>query len=78
MILHLVLDDTGKVTESTVVESGGPQFDEEARHAAEKLTFRPATKGGKPVSSKIAYRFDFVDPDLHVVDTAGKYSCLFS
>jgi TonB family protein len=59
VVLRLTLDETGKVTEATVLESAGPEFDAAALEAAPKLVFQPATKGGKAVPARIAFRFDF-------------------
>jgi TonB family protein len=59
VVLKLTLDDTGNVTEATVLESAGPEFDQAALDAAPKLVFEPATKAGKAVPARIAFSFDF-------------------
>lgn len=62
--LELTIDATGKVTNATVVESGGAEFDASALEAAAKLSFEPATVDGKPVVAKIPYRFTFDFRDI--------------
>ncbi len=59
VVLSLELDAEGHVTNASVVESGGPEFDDSALAAAKGLVFTPATKDGMPIASRIAFRFDF-------------------
>jgi TonB family protein len=59
VVLKLTLDDTGKVTEASVLESAGPEFDQAALDAAPELVFEPAMKQGKAVPARIAFSFDF-------------------
>jgi len=59
VVLQLVLDETGRVTDATVLESGGADFDGAALQAAQQLRFEPATRGGQAVPARIAFRFDF-------------------
>ncbi len=73
--LTLTLDAMGKVTEAVVATSGGPDFDGAALEAAKRLVFSPASKGGKPIPSKIPFRFDFAyeaPPPPVAVDVAPK------
>ncbi len=57
--VELTIDATGKVTNATILESGGPEFDASALEAAARLVFQPATLEGKAIASKIPYRFSF-------------------
>jgi TonB family protein len=57
--LVLTLDETGQVTDATVAESAGDEFDQAAIAAAKQLGFEPAQKAGKPVAAKIPFRFQF-------------------
>lgn len=59
VVLRLTIDEGGGVTQAEVVEPVGSGFDEAAREAALKFRFRPATRGGVPVKSKILYRYSF-------------------
>ena len=57
--VELTLDESGKVTKATVVESLGHGLDEAAVAAVREATFSPATQCGKPVASTftVAVRF---------------------
>jgi len=57
--LVLTLDDSGQVTDVSVVSSAGDDFDQAAIAAAKQLRFEPAVRDGKPVASKIPFRFQF-------------------
>jgi TonB family protein len=57
--LVLTLDAEGHVTDASVAESGGPDFDAAALDAARRLSFAPALQGETPIASKIPFRFDF-------------------
>src|SRR5689334_5999249 len=57
--LVLTLDDTGQVSDVSIVASAGDDFDQAAVAAAKQLRFAPATRDGKPVASKIPFRFQF-------------------
>jgi TonB family protein len=57
--LTLTLDDTGNVTDASVSESGGADFDASALKAARRLHFSPARLGERAVPAKIPFRFDF-------------------
>jgi TonB family protein len=59
VVLALDIDETGKVTAVEVVEPAGYGFDEAARAAALAFVFSPATRAGKPVKSRILYRYSF-------------------
>jgi TonB family protein len=57
--LVLTLDENGQVTDVTVAESAGEEFDQAAIAAAKQLGFEPAQKAGKPIAAKIPFRFQF-------------------
>ncbi len=54
--LILTIDATGIVTRAVVEKPVGHGFDEAAVEAAQKLTFEPATRDGKPVAAQDALR----------------------
>lgn len=62
--LELTIDATGKVTNAKVIESGGAEFDAASLDAARKLEFEPAAVDGKPIPSKIPWRFTFDFQDV--------------
>lgn len=57
--LELTIDETGVVTDVKVLSGLGHGLDEQAKMAAKKMHFKPATKCGKPVPSSfvLATRF---------------------
>ncbi len=57
--LKLTIDRAGNVTKAEVVEPVGNGFDEVARDAALKFTFKPATRDGIPIPVAISYRYSF-------------------
>jgi TonB family protein len=57
--LVLTLDAEGHVTDATVSQSAGADFDAAALEAARRLVFSPALQGETPIASKIPYRFEF-------------------
>lgn len=57
--LALTIDETGHVSDATVIESGGDRFDQAALEAARKFEFEPARRGTTPLSVKIRYRYVF-------------------
>ena len=50
--LEITIDVDGNVSDISVVNTLGPEFDREAIAAAKQWKFKPATKDGKPVTSK--------------------------
>lgn len=62
--VELTIDATGKVTDAKILASAGDEFDQSALDAAKQLEFEPATVDGKPVPSRIPYRFDFDFEDV--------------
>ena len=59
VILRLTIDAQGKVTAAEVDKPAGHGFDEAAVRAALKFKFRPATRDGKPMPSRILYKYSF-------------------
>src|SRR6185369_9418694 len=55
----LTIDETGRVADAAVVESGGERFDQSALTAIHSFTFEPAHRGSTPIAVKIRYRYVF-------------------
>lgn len=57
------MDDGGDVAFSSIVESGGSDFDISALTAVERAAFLPARLAGRAVASRVALRihFDLLD-----------------
>ncbi|MFL5273266.1 MAG: energy transducer TonB, partial [Anaeromyxobacteraceae bacterium] len=61
VVLDLVIDETGAVTQATIAEpSAHPAFDAAAIHAVTQFEFEPAEIDGKPAAVQITYRYEFV------------------
>jgi TonB family protein len=63
VVLAISVDETGAVTDATVLESGGEVFDAAALEAAKRMHFEPAKRGDQPVAARIPFAFDFTRPD---------------
>lgn len=63
VLLHLFVDETGKVLKAYVAKSLEPSLDQAALEAARKTTFYPALQRDKPVGVWVAYpvRFQLKD-----------------
>jgi len=57
--LTLTIDESGRVSEAAIVESGGDRFDQAALEAVQKFVFEPARRGDVPLAVKIRYRYLF-------------------
>ncbi|HYP76672.1 MAG TPA: TonB family protein [Polyangiaceae bacterium] len=57
--LALTIDESGRVSESAIVESGGERFDQSALDAVRAFEFEPARRDGVPLAAKIHYRYVF-------------------
>jgi TonB family protein len=57
--LVLTIDQEGRVEQAEVLEPAGHGFDEAAVAAAKRFVFRPAERDGRPVKSRIVYRYSF-------------------
>ena len=62
VVVVLEIDPAGAVRKATVDAAAGHGFDEAALEAANKLVFQPATRGGKPIASKIKHKYEFTPP----------------
>ncbi len=56
------IDATGAVTHAVVEAPAGHGFDEAAIQGAKALEFDPAVRNGKPVASRIRFKFHFEPP----------------
>jgi TonB family protein len=68
VILQLEISAEGKVTGVTVLNPAGNGFDEAATAAARKFVFQPALRDGKPIASKIPFKYTF---SLKPAETPG-------
>lgn len=59
VVLRVVVDEHGNVTDPTVEKSTNPAFNQPAIDAVSKWRFKPAKQGGKPVSAKVALPIKF-------------------
>lgn len=61
VVLSLVIDEEGAVTQAVVTDPGPhPSFSAAALHAVTQFRFRPAEIDGKPAAVEIEYRYQFV------------------
>ncbi len=69
VVLAVTVDADGNVSKLDVVESGGAALDEAATTAVRQWKFRPATRNGKPIASRIKVPFHFapIEPPADVV-----------
>lgn len=70
VVLKVLVDDHGHVEDTTVVESGGRTFDEPARAAVRRWTFRPAERDGKSIAAWIRVRIEFAPPQPTQTDAS--------
>ena len=74
VVLRLDIDATGHVVDAVVQETAGHGFDEAATEAAKQFVFEPATRDGKPIPSRILYRYGFTlkpkEPETKPGETA--------
>ena len=59
VLVEAWVDGGGAVAFSSVLESGGPDFDDSARTAVERSAFRPARLDGREVASRVSLRIHF-------------------
>ncbi|GAC1571575.1 MAG: TonB-dependent receptor [Polyangiales bacterium] len=59
VVVELTIDATGTVTAAKVTTAAGADFDASALEASSRLVFNPATRDGKPIPSKIPFKFNF-------------------
>lgn len=60
VVLTIAISATGQVTNVSVAESAGADFDAAAMAAAKGFAFEPAEVDDKPAASKITYRYSFI------------------
>src|SRR5882724_8556706 len=70
--LILTIDEQGQVSDAQVSGSAGSEFDAAALDAAKDLRFVAASRNGRPIAAKIAFKFAFTlappSPDATPVD----------
>ncbi|MGZ6090184.1 MAG: TonB-dependent receptor domain-containing protein [Polyangiales bacterium] len=64
VVVELVIDASGHVTDAKIKTSAGDAFDASALAAAKELVFEPATRDGNPIPARIHFSFRFKAPDV--------------
>jgi TonB family protein len=59
VVTQIDVDENGRVAAVEVLEPAGRGFDEAAVAAISQFVFEPATRDGKPIPSRIVYRYRF-------------------
>jgi protein TonB len=59
VILHVVIDEHGKITEMTLLQGLGPAIDDAVIQTVNQWTYTPATKDGVPVPSVEELHFHY-------------------
>jgi protein TonB len=59
VVVEAWIDEIGEVAFSSVLRSGGNDFDESARRAVAHSAFHPARLAGRDVASRLALRIHF-------------------
>ncbi|HVU05698.1 MAG TPA: TonB-dependent receptor [Polyangiaceae bacterium] len=62
VVLALSIDETGAVTDATVLTSGGAAFDAAALAVAKQFRFEPARRGDRAVAARIPFTVRFERP----------------
>ncbi|HEY2511168.1 MAG TPA: energy transducer TonB, partial [Polyangiaceae bacterium] len=62
VMVAATVDADGHVSKVEILESGGADLDEAAEVAVRQWLFSPATRGGKPIASRIKIPFHFAPP----------------
>jgi TonB family protein len=62
VVLELTIDETGHVTDASVLQPAGHGFDEAALAAVKTWTFEPALRGGEPIRSTVQFSVPFEPP----------------
>ncbi len=57
--LAVTVEADGAVSRVELVQSGGEEFDREAREAVERVRFEPARRGGAPVAALVTFMVRF-------------------
>ena len=58
--LSITIDPEGKVVAAKIISGPGYGLNEAARDAIKRFRFKPAVKGGEPVSTEMKYSYTFV------------------
>ena len=64
VVLKITVEKDGSVSDASVIQAGGDDFDEAALAAVKRWRFSPALKEGRPVRARIQVPFHFA-PDTH-------------
>ncbi|MDD5308045.1 MAG: TonB-dependent receptor [Deltaproteobacteria bacterium] len=64
VLTQIDVDEHGLVTAVEVLEPAGHGFDEAAMAAISQFVFEPATRDGKPIPSRIVYRYRFFAQEM--------------
>ncbi len=59
VVLSIVINEAGDVVAAKVLSGLGYGLDEAALNAIRKYRFRPATKGGEPVTTELKFSYTF-------------------
>lgn len=51
-LLHIVISEEGRVVAATILKTTHPLYDAAVMRAAKEWTYKPATRGGRPISSQ--------------------------
>ena len=51
-LLHIVISEDGRVVAATMMKGTHPLYDAAVMRAAKEWTYKPATRGGRPISSQ--------------------------
>jgi TonB family protein len=60
VILLIIVDENGKVVDTKIAQSAGPDFDKAALEAVGQFEFAPAHLGEQPVAVQITYSYEFI------------------
>jgi TonB family protein len=71
VVMTILIDATGKVSEAQLTESGGAAFDAAALAAVRTFEFSPAEIDNKPSPIRIVYRYVFTIREEKVVPTTA-------
>jgi TonB family protein len=69
--LELLIDETGKVEQARILESGGEDFDTAILLAVQQYVFKPATQKGQAARALVRYTHFFRLPQLAPVDAGS-------
>jgi TonB family protein len=63
VLVRLDVDETGAVTNASVVSGVDPDIDAAALEAARRMRFEPAREGGRPIAARIDWLIEFKLPE---------------